>query len=342
MSDNKTEKKGGIQLMLLRKLIPAPEKRNEPSKGAYPSGRFKMCLDILRSNFSNLSIVNILALIFALPLFAIVAFFAVMGAENFSYILNGIKDTPYLMSDFGIGLSSGATLAVSKADMLISYRVLFLGIAVCLPILSFGLSGVYYVVTKMVWGESFICKKDKYGNDVPRMVTEFFRGVKLFWKQTLVIMSVFAIIVAGVSNLIINFVEGIWLSNVNAGDWIGLIFACIIGLASVLVLFNLLPMVTAYDLPLIKKLKNASILATAFFIPTLFIMLFASVPFALLAGGSILQVVAALALAMIGFSYFCLISANYLGYNSEKIIVPLYEATVQSDKKKSKKSKTKK
>lgn len=334
------QKSGGIQIKLIKHITPAPERRNEPSKGAYPAGRFKMGIDLLRSNLSNLAIVNILTLLFALPLLAALGFMAVMGAERLSYIVNGIKTTPYLLTDFGIGLSNGAVLSSTKAAMLVSYKLLFLAIAVSLPILGFGMAGIYHIVTKLVWGEGFICKKDKYGNDIPRMVIEYFRGVKLFWKQTVVIMSVFAVILAGVSNLIILFVQAQWLGSLNAGHWIGLIVGCIIGFVSIMVLFNLLPMVAAYDLPLIKKLKNAVLLAGAFVIPSLVILIIAALPFVLLTGGAMLRMLAALVLSMIGFSYFGLISANYLGYNSEKIIVPLYEATIQSEKKKSKKTKT--
>jgi uncharacterized membrane protein YesL len=338
MADKKTnqEKKGRVQLKLLSKLTLAPEKRNEPSKGAYPAGRFKLCTDIIRSNLSNLSIINILTLIFALPLLAALIYFSMIGAEGFSYLLNN-TDTPYLLSDFGIGLSHGSSLADVKAGMLMSYRVLFLAIAVCLPILGAGFAGLFYIVTKMVWGEGFICKKDKYGNDVPRIVLEYFRGVKLYWKQPVLIMAVFGVVVAGASNLIINFIEGLWLQNLNAGDYIGLTAALIVGLASVLILFNLLPMTVAYDLPLLAKLKNATLITIVFFVPTLLIMMIACLPFVLLAGGPMLQMLAALVFCMIGLSYFSLISANYLGYNSEKILVPLYEATMQAERKKSSK-----
>ncbi|MDD3947341.1 MAG: hypothetical protein PHI19_05840 [Clostridia bacterium] len=344
MADKKPQEKksAGLQIKFLRKLTPAPEKRNEPSKGAYPAGRFKMCFDIIKSNFSNLAIVNILTLLFALPMLAAVGFVAVLGFERFSYLLHGITETPYLMSNLGIGLSQGASIAVAKADMLIAYRVLFSAIAVSLPILGFGLAGIYHVVTKMVWGESFICKKDKYGNDIPRMVIEYFRGVKLYWKQTVVIMSVFAVVFAGASNLIIGFVQGLWLNNLNAGHWFGLILSCLVGFVSILVLFNLLPMVVAYELPLVTKLKNAFLLSAAFLVPTMFIISIASIPFILLVGGPLLKMLAALALSMIGFSFFCLISANYLGYNSEKIIVPLYETVLLNERKKNSKKKNKK
>ena len=340
MADKKPnqDKKGGIKLNLLSKLTLAPEKRNEPSKGAYPAGRFKLCMDILRSNLTNLSMINILTLIFAIPLFAALVYFTMIGAEGFSYVLNE-TETPYLLSGLGTGLSQGASLMHTKADMLMSYRVLFLAISVCLPLLGAGFAGILYVTTKLVWGEGFICKKDKYGNDVPRIVLEYFRGVKLFWKQNVLIMSVFAVIVAGVSNLVINFIEGVWLNNLNAGDYIGLIVAILIGIASAPVLFNLLPMTVAYDFSLLNKLKNAAILSVAFFVPTMVIMIIACIPFFLLSGGAMLRMIAALVFCMIGFSFFSLIAANYLGYNSEKILVPLYQATQTERKKSSKKAK---
>lgn len=343
MEKKNAPERESIKLKLLKKLELQPEARTEPSKGPFPGGRIKKFFAILKGNLSVLTMTNMFAMIFAIPLLVAVLTINIIGIENFTYLLTGVKDAPYLLGNFGIGISQAASLQSVKIDMLLTYRVIVSAVAVLMPFLAFGFAGSFHIMTKLEWGESFICKKDKYGNDVPRIAIEFFRGVKLYWKQFLLILIVFALIFAGAGNLIITFIDGLWRGTATAGHYVGLIVACIIMFITTLVTINLLPLVVSYDMPLRKKLKNAFILTAAFFVPSVFILIFAAAPFMLVLAGSIFTILIAIATISLGISYVTLMFANYGDYNSEVLLVPLYEASlVQRVKQKSKKKKNKK
>lgn len=340
MAKTQEQKEPSFRLKLMQKATLAPEARTEPSKGAYPAGRFKKFFDLFRGNFQINTITNLFTVLFGLPLLAVVILFGFFGAESITYFING-SNTPYLMTDFGLGLSTGASLTAVKVEMLLSYRLLLCAVAVTLPILGIGLSGNLYVMTKISWGESFICKKDKYGNDVPRIVLEFFRGIKMHWKQTVLIMSVMGVLVAGLGNVVISFVEGVWTGTAGAGLYIALIFACLAAIFAVFVFVNLLPLVVSYKIRLIDKVKNAVLLSVCFPLPTLFIVVFMAAPFLLLLiNTNIISILVAIVLITFGVTYEMLLMVNYSDYNSEKLLVPLYELTVGETKpQKAKKTK---
>lgn len=338
MANSKASEKMSFRAGLMQKLTLAPEARNEPSKGPYPAGRIKKFFDIIRSHFSQLSMVNVLCIIFALPLIAVIAFVSVYGIESFTYLLNK-SEIPYLLNNFGIGLSNGTSLTAVKLEMLLSYRIIYLAAAATMPILSFGLAGAFYIVTKLVWGESFICKKDKYGNNVPRIGVEFFRGVKLYWKQMLVFVSVAAVIFAASANMVITFIGALWAGNAGALHYIGLIFACILTLFTAMVLVTLLPSVVSYKTRIRDKIKNSVLFTIAFPVPTFFILAIAAAPLLLMLASGILVFILTLFIIMLGISILALMFTNYADYNSEKILVPLYQMTLEDNKKVKKASK---
>ena len=148
-SNEKSSKRGlsKFKLKLLSGLELAPEARNEEKKPPYPAGRFKRFFDTYKANSNHLMTANAMTIIFMLPLFALIIAISFIGVEKFAYMLADIDKVPYLMSGFGIGLSDGMAINEAKVILLLAYRVIFLGVAVCLPILSFGVAGHAYNIS---------------------------------------------------------------------------------------------------------------------------------------------------------------------------------------------------
>ena len=336
-SNEKSSKRGisKFKLKLLSGLELAPEARNEEKKPPYPAGRFKRFFDTYKANSNHLMTANAMTIIFMLPLFALIIAISFIGVEKFAYMLADIDKVPYLMSGFGIGLSDGMAINEAKVILLLAYRVIFLGVAVCLPILSFGVAGHAYVSTKLIWGERFVCKKDKKtGADVPRIVTEYFRGVKTYWKEMLITFAGYAVFFAGGTNLIIEFIAGVWSGGANVGQWFALFGGIIILFVSTMILLNLVPQVISYHktLSYAAKLKNACIYSTAFFIPSFMMLVLIGAPFALFAIDSMfVTIIIAVAFVMIGTTYIVLATVNYGDYNSENVLQVLYER-LQTDR----------
>ncbi|MFI3229675.1 MAG: hypothetical protein R3Y23_05885 [Bacillota bacterium] len=340
MADKKAAEKDSFIVNLLRKLSLAPEARTEAVK-PYAGGKIRKFIDLFRASMSHLTVANVLGMLFALPIITLFIVVTTIGFEEFTYILTGVEEAPYLLGSFGIGLSSGSDLVSTKIDMLLTYRLLLTGTAVCMPLLGFSFAGIYHITTKFNWGDSFITKRDKFGNEIPRIAVEFFRGVKLYWKQYLVLLSIYAVFVAGCGNLIITFVEALWLGTANAGHYIGLVIACILGLFSTIILLNMMPLVVTYRTSLVSKFKNSCIFTVSFFAQQLFMVVVIAVPFLLLLVGSIITMLAAIACLVLSLSYIAMISTVYSDTNSERYLVPLYEMSIAPATKGGKKKKKK-
>lgn len=325
MAKEREKQVSQFKLNLLSKLHLAPEARNEEAKGPYNGGRFKRFFDIFRANTQTISMTNMLTLIFAIPIFAVVFFFSMYGYEKFAYLIAGINSTPYLMGGIGIGMSNAMDAGTAEALLLASYRIMISAVALFMPVLAVGLSGNLYIMQKLVWGEEFLTKKDKQGNNIPRVATEFFRGVKKYAGQTVAITSIFAVFFGGAANLIITFVQALRMDNAGAGEWIALFVGIIIALIAGMIYTNWIPLVVSYDMPFGQKLKNACIYTLIFPIPSLFMLIFAVAPYMLFIGGSFLTIIAMLAVIWVGLSFSTLIFVNYGDYNSENIAQPLFE-----------------
>ena len=325
MAKEREKQVSQFKLNLLSKLHLAPEARNEEAKGPYNGGRFKRFFDIFRANTQTISMTNMLTLIFAIPIFAVVFFFSMYGYEKFAYLIAGINSTPYLMGGIGIGMSNAMDAGTAEALLLTSYRIMISAVALFMPVLAVGLSGNLYIMQKLVWGEEFLTKKDRQGNNIPRVATEFFRGVKKYAGQTVAITSIFAVFFGGAANLIITFVQALRMDNAGAGEWIALFVGIIIALIAGMIYTNWIPLVVSYDMPFGQKLKNACIYTLIFPIPSLFMLIFAVAPYMLFIGGSFLTIIAMLAVIWVGLSFSTLIFVNYGDYNSENIAQPLFE-----------------
>ncbi len=344
MANNKNgEKKvSALKLALLRSFVVAPEARNEEKKGEYPGGRFKRFKDMFKANSQDLMMANVLTILFALPIIAVVMFITLLGAEKFGYMLESITETPYLMGGLGIGLSAGSSIASAKVMMLMSYRIMILGIAVFLPVLGAGFAGIMYISQKIVWGEKFLTKKDKRtGADVNRTITEFFNGIKLYWKEMVLTFSLYAVFFAGGAELLIEFVSAIWGGYANVGHYFAVIIGSIILLLSTMTLINLVPQVVSYDktLKYAAKLKNAFLYTITFFIPCLFMTAFTFAPIALMFIGGFFTFIVIIICMSVGICYMALIMANYGDYNSENVVQILYSQSQVAENRKSKKEK---
>jgi hypothetical protein len=204
--------------------------------------------------------------------------------------------------------------------------------------MSIGLSGILRVSAKFVWKDSFITKKDTYGNNVPRTIIEFFKGVKKCCPQMLVWGAIAMILVAGVGNSVIYFVSNLWTQTVGAGDYILLILSCIVGLIGAMFLLFLAPFIVMYEIPFFAKIKNSAILTIKMFLPNLFILAVVAIPILIVAfSGGFINVIFVALFIVFGATFYSLLTCNYVQYYAERIINPIYNAKVSKHHKKKKK-----
>lgn len=320
--------KGNNRIALLGRLTFAPEARSEEAPRPVIEGRFKYFMAVFKKYNGQLMIANLFFLIFCLPLLAVLITPTILGGmENLSYILAKTVDLPFFMSDIGIGLSSGQGVLQGRLAILDVYQLFILGIAAAIPFMSPGLAGLLHIAVKLIWQEPFIIKKDSYGNSVPRISVEFWKGVKKYWLPMLIISLFFAAMVAAVGTSFIYFTNSLWSGTAGAGQWILVIAASIIGLFTLMVFIYMLPFVPMYQLPLHIKLKNSLILILSMFIPSLFAAVLSALPFLLIGvTGGIIRIVLIALVIVFGSGFLSLIWANFASYHADKIITPIYEA----------------
>lgn len=301
-------------------------------------GRIKYFWSTFTKRNSEMLLPGLLFLLTAIPLFGTYIFLRIYGIEQLTYNLSNITDLPYFMSNIGIGISSSFSVISAKIDMLKVYQLFFLAVSVGIFIMSIGLSGILRIAAKFIWKDSFVSKKDSYGNNVPQTVKEFFIGLKKYLPQMLIWGTIAMLLVAGVSNAVIYFISCLWSGTAGAGAYILLIFACIVALIGAIFLLYLAPFIVMYDMSFLDKMKDSIILTFKMFLPNFFILLTVAIPLILIAVSSdFINVLVVAVVIVFGANFYSLLTCNNLQYYSEKIITPVYTAQYAKNLKKKKK-----
>ena len=304
-------------------------------------GRFKYFWSVGRRRNSSILIANLMFILFALPLVALIVTVTVAGVENIAYYLEKMT-APYLMTNVGFGISDSAyTFADVSRYISNVYYIVFAIAGAAVFIMSIGLSGMIPLCMNFILGDTFFSKKDNYGNDVPRAIKEFFWGVKRYWWQFMIVGAMMLVLVAGIGNVFVYFISSFKLGEAGVGHWFMIIFAGIIALFGLMYLLHLMPTIVLYDMPFKNKMKNSLVFTFQMFVQNLLIVAVFSVPFILLAlTNTIVSAIVLAVLLVYGSKYYCLTMCNYEQYLSEKIIVPVYNAKFNPVKqKKNKKAK---
>lgn len=315
-------------LGMLEKLDLCPEYREDGGKTPEVEiGRFKYFREVSKRRNSPLLIANLMFLLFLIPVLVLFVLLEVyQGTESIAYRMTKTSEIPYLLSGIGFGMSDSTATALDvKMNILNVYYIIFAALGVCAFIMSIGLGGMTGLSAKFIIGDSFASKKDNYGNDVPKAIKEFFKGVKRTWKEMLVVGAFFLVLFAGIANVFVYFVGEYWKKEANAGHWIMVIFAAIAALFILMYLVHLIPSIALYDQPLKGKMKNSAILTIQMFVQTLLIALILSLPFVIMAVLPLAAMVVVIAVMLcFGSKWYTLSLCNYEQYISEKIITPLY------------------
>lgn len=334
MAKEKSNKVGLLKYMEFAGEARADGAVSEPLS----EGRFRYLWSTFRKNNGSLLLANLLFIVTLLPLLAVVVILAVFGAEQLSYYINNVTEMPYFLSGVGMGLSSSSSVLAARVEMLDVYAWAFLFAGVSMLFASIGFAGMMPICMKFIWKDSFVCKKDSYGNDVPRVIVEFFRGIKKYWWQMLLVGVILMILIAGVGNAYVYFIGKFWLGTAGAGEWIMIIIATLFAIFGAIFCIFLLPMVVMYDINFFQKMKNAAILSLQMMLQNIFILAFIALPFILISVLSgFFNILLIAALLVFGCPFYGLLICNYTQYYAEKIITPVYLAKFSKSKKKKKK-----
>ncbi len=299
------QKKGFVARMLEGK-----ERSEEYARSTLPTNRWQLFWDIFKGNFGKLFKVNLLILLFFIPLLAVIL------------INNLISDSNGIVYPFGANLgvgypampemTGGAEWLTIQSDF-----TLCVGIVVTSFLASIGLSGGMYVVRNMVWTEGIFVAND------------FWKGVKLNYKnalQTALFLSIALFVGKFILDMAaLNIAYGVtkaqkvWLTISQMLSYIMIIM-------SLMMSFWMIALGVNYTMSFPILLKNSFLMAIGTLPQTVFFGVLASLPFLLLIiGGTMLTMLGVFFVFLCGFAYALLVWLDFGQWVFDKYINPRLE-----------------
>lgn len=296
---------------LIARMLEGKEKSEEYARSTLPTNRWQLFWDIFKGNFWKLVKVNLLILLFFVPLLAVLLF-SMMVSEN-----NGII-YPF-GANLGVGYPAAPVLqGVSEGLILRSSFTTYLLVILTSTIAAVGLSGGMYVIRNMVWTEGIFITND------------FWRGVKLNYKNALQTALFFCVIFAFCQTLInissFSIAQGVveggqvtWLRISQGASYLFMTVAAMMSLWMIALGVN-------YKMGFTVLVKNAFLMSIGTLPQTVFFGVLAFIPFLLLLlGGSMLTAFAVIVVVLFAFSYALLVWLDFAQWVFDKYINPKIE-----------------
>ncbi len=293
------------------RLLEGKERSEEYARSTLPTNRWQLFWDIFKGSFGKIVKVNLLMLVFFVPL-AIVLFMGIMYGES-----------------MGITYPFGANLAVGypampnlqgQAEMLTLQGdfYMYIGILVASVIASVGLSGGMYVIRNMVWTEGIFVAND------------FWRGVKLNFKNALQTALFFCFILL-ISTTLINFTNfTLAVTKVSKAQKVMLqisstISVMFIVLGAMMSLW-MIALGVNYKMKFFTLLKNSFLMSVGTLPQTVFFGAIALIPFLLfLFGANFFTALALMMIILFALAYVLLVWLDFAQWVFDKYINPKIE-----------------
>ena len=290
---------------LVNRLLMGKEKSEDFARASLPSNRWELFWDILKGSFWKLVLLNLLVLLFCLPLVLLVYYRGAVG-KNYATIY------PFAQG-FGVGYQAPYTMQGFLES--ISYNanmVVYLALPIVMFIAAIGISGGAYTIRNMVWSEGVFVSND------------FWKGIKQNYKQILLILLIFSLIfyltILSSSLARYNIAGGasiVWIYYV-----LEILSYVILGYYSLMTL-HMITLSVTYELTTWQVIRNSFYVTLAFFPLSLFFGVVALIPFGLLFVSEqipLLTLILVVVLLLMGFSYTLLVWTNYSQWTFDKFI----------------------
>ncbi len=292
------KKKGG----LIDRLMLGKEKSEDYARGTLPSNRWELFWDIFKGRFGKLVIVNLLTLLFCIPL-VLLLFFRYVALSNFGSFY------PFSQG-FGLGYMAPSSMVGYAENIVVQVNlVTFIFLPIVVMIMAVGISGGAYVMRNMVWTEGIFVAND------------FWKGIKENIKQMLVIGLVYSLVFYG-SILSISIAD----QNLAVGAglrWLWIvseIFSYIILFFFSIMTMHMITMSVTYKLKYRHLLKNSFLFTIALAPQNLFFLLLGFIPFILLLLGGIFFIIGIILVLLLGMSMLLLIWTDYSHWAYDRFI----------------------
>ena len=289
------EKKGFIARMLEGK-----ERDEEYARSTLPSNRWALFWDIFKGRFSKLIIVNLLMLIFFIPLIAV------------GFIMYIWTTTTGMMYPFSnsllIGFPAYPNMMGAPEQINLSGAGTFGALMIVAALIAaVGISGGMYVIRNMVWTEGIFVAND------------FWRGIKI--NIVVVLQStLFYAVCLYAFTMSIKFSEYIIASGTGNEVWMTISMAIsYVAIAIVTMMYLwMLSMGGSYKLKFFQLLKNSFLMTFGLIFQNIFFVVLMAIPVILILLGSFFQMLGIIFMILFGISYMLLVWLDYSQWAFDK------------------------
>lgn len=290
---------------LLNRIFLGKEKSDEYARSTLPTNRWELFWDIFKGRFGKLVILNLLMLIFFIPLILLIIYRQGLISSYGSVY-------PFAQS-FGVGYSAPLSLVGYSENIVFSVNAItYLFLPVAVAFAAVGLSGGAYVMRNIVWTEGVFIAND------------FWKGIKLNFKQ-IMLTGVLYSVVFYVFILSISFADQMITTGTYKVAFIIVKIVAIILLSYFsLVALHMITLSVTYEYKFRHLIRNGMVLSLGFLVQNVFFVLLAAIPFFLMMLQGFFLLIGICVLLFFGLSYVLLIWTDYCqwiydGYINGKI-----------------------
>lgn len=292
------EKKQG----LMSRLIIGSEKAEGYARAQLPSNRWELFWDIFKGRFGKLFLLNLLILLFFVPLF-MVLFFRTNALYNYG------AACPY-SQPFGIGFQAAGEFTGFAETIEVNLNVtIYLFLPIACMIASLGLAGGAYIMRNMVWTEGVFVAND------------FWRGIKQNAKELLLISLIYSVILY--SGLVSMSFADQAIAFGTGTRWLLVTSKVVVGVLLVffsIVTLHAVSMCVTYKLKFKHLIRNSFLFTVALLPQNVFFIALGLIPFFVYSLGSIFTVIGLCLMLIFGFSYFLLVWTDYCQWAYDQTI----------------------
>ncbi len=293
----KKKKMGIIDRLMLGK-----EKSEGYARASLPSNRWELFWDIFKGRFGKLVIVNILTLLFFIPLIALIVIrYMALSGFGATYPFTQGFGVAYMIHPSVSGLAENIELKVN----LITY--LFLPVVAAIA--SVGVSGGMYVIRNMVWTEGIFVAND------------FWRGIKQNFKQVCLVALTFSLLfyvhslsIAMCRQNIAMGADNQWLYVVT--EVISYTFLIFFGMMCA----YMISMCVTYEMRFKTLLRNSFLTTVGLFFQNVFFLFLGALPFIFILFGGYFMIIGIMIVIFFGVSLLMLVWTNFSQWVFDRFI----------------------
>ena len=293
---------------LITRLLEGKEKSEEYARSTLPTNRWALFWDIFKGNFGKIVKVNLLTLLFFIPIIVIVVVYNMLvEAQGVTYPFS---------ANLGIGYPAvPAQQGLAEMITLQNNFILFIGLALSSVIAAIGLAGGMYVIRNMVWTEGIFVSND------------FWRGIKLNYKNALQ-ASLFFCTFLLLSGSLISFAD-FSIAVGELGKWqktfltISKVMSYLLIFLAGFMTFWMISLGVNYKMKFFALVRNSFLMTIGTFPQTIFFVAMALLPFALLLiPSTFFLVLAIFALLLFGLAWVLLVWIDFSQWVFDRYINP--------------------